>query len=158
MSIHPKVNGAYKEMTNCKVKVAGAWKDAQTIYTKVNGVWEYAWQKTTKLFLNVVEYAYVTPRNVPSTPSYATFKDVKVYLHRSSTGELLATKDVGNVKVTYGSSNSASITITVTSSAGCKIYFEFSSNTSKRVLVNANNYPTTTEYYCYFEYSDCVAT
>jgi len=43
MAIFPRVSGAYKEMTDGKVKVGGAWKQAVEVFEKVNGAWKSAW-------------------------------------------------------------------------------------------------------------------
>lgn len=40
MSIHTRVGGAWKTVSDAHVKVGGAWKRCQNIYVKTNGVWK----------------------------------------------------------------------------------------------------------------------
>lgn len=40
MSIHTKVGGAWKNVSEAYVKVGGAWKRCQNVYVKANGVWK----------------------------------------------------------------------------------------------------------------------
>lgn len=43
MPLFAKVQGAHKEMTDCKVKVGGEWKKALEVLVKVNGKWKEVW-------------------------------------------------------------------------------------------------------------------
>ena len=40
MSIHTRVGGAWKNVSEAYVKVGGAWKRCQNVYVKANGVWK----------------------------------------------------------------------------------------------------------------------
>ena len=115
MSLHPKVNGAYKELTNCKVKVAGAWKQAETIYTKVNGVWKECW---ANLAIDTIINYGITNIPVKDSGRFMRLYGVTITITRISDGKVLQTiteedtgeiisqnyslKDGGNLSITAG--------------------------------------------------------
>lgn len=43
MPLFAKVQGAHKEIVDCKVKVGGEWKQALEMLVKVDGKWKVAW-------------------------------------------------------------------------------------------------------------------
>jgi hypothetical protein len=47
MTIHTKVSGAWRSVTQPKLKFGGAWRDASVMYTKVGGVWRKTWPADT---------------------------------------------------------------------------------------------------------------
>lgn len=81
MAIYPKVNGAYKEMTDCKVKVGGAWKQARTVYTKVNGVWKKVWTNGIEIFTDTLDGVTIEKTFNKITNS-VYFRNIKLTLYR----------------------------------------------------------------------------
>ena len=112
MSIHPKVNGAYKEMTNCKVKVGGAWKQAEKILTKVNGVWKECW---VNLALDTIINYGIT--NIPLKVSglYMRLYGLSITIKSISDGKVLQTiteEDTGEIiSKNYSLTNGGSLSI-----------------------------------------------
>ena len=43
MTLHHKVGGAWRTISQPKLKLTGAWRDASAMYTKVNGEWRQTW-------------------------------------------------------------------------------------------------------------------
>ena len=112
MSIHPKVNGAYKEMTNCKVKVAGAWKQAEKIYTKVNGVWKECW---ANLEIDTIINYGITNVPVKSSGVYMRLYGLSITIKSTSDGKVLQTiteEDTGTIiSKNYSLTNGGSFSI-----------------------------------------------
>ena len=100
MAIYPKVNGAYKTATNCKVKVAGAWKQAQKIYTKVNGAWRECWRNSTVIVvknnnsfnIRITGYDGTLVQNVE-------IRNLNLRLYNKSTGALCGETHYDVVKI-----------------------------------------------------------
>ena len=69
MSIHTRVGGAWKNVSEAYVKVGGAWKRCQNVYVKANGVWK-------PLLTFSVSAALPTLTNDTTKPK--TFADVAV--------------------------------------------------------------------------------
>ena len=44
MTIHTKVSGSWKEVSQPSVKVSGAWKNCTGVYTRVSGAWKTVWE------------------------------------------------------------------------------------------------------------------
>ena len=44
MTIHTKVSGSWKEVSQPSVKVSGAWKNCTGVYTKISGAWKTVWE------------------------------------------------------------------------------------------------------------------
>lgn len=44
MTVHVKVDNAYKTIDDCKVNIGGIWKKVRNIYTNVDGVWKNTWE------------------------------------------------------------------------------------------------------------------
>ena len=113
MSISVKVNGAYKEMSDCKVKVAGAWKQAAAVYTKVNGVWKEVW---TNLAVDMVlEYGVITELPLKTSGLYIRLYGVSITIKRKSDGAVLQTiteEDTGTMlSKTYSLKDGGSLSI-----------------------------------------------
>jgi hypothetical protein len=47
VTIHHKVSGAWRTVSQPKLKLQGAWRDASAMYTKVDGVWRQTWPANT---------------------------------------------------------------------------------------------------------------
>ena len=101
MSIHPKVNGEYKETSACYVKVGGAWKKAKKLFVKVDGVWKEGWRGSTTIVVKstnqftipIKGYDGTTVRNVE-------IRNLNLRLYNKSTGNLIAEKHYDVVTIT----------------------------------------------------------
>lgn len=119
MAIYPKVNGAYKEMTDCKVKVAGVWKQAKTIFTKVNGVWKEAWRNSTVIV--VTESGNSAAFTIPikgydgTLVQNAEIRNLKLRLYDKSTGVLYGETHYDVVKISRDVKPNLSVTRSGTS-------------------------------------------
>lgn len=88
MSLHPKVKGTYKEMTDCKGKVAGAWKQAAAIYTKVNGVWKECW---VNLAVNMILNYGIQSIPLEGTTNYVRLIGLSIVAKDKVSGEIVNT-------------------------------------------------------------------
>lgn len=150
MSIHPKVNGAYKEMTDCKVKVAGEWKQAQTIYTKVNGVWKEVWRNSTVITLTKATTFTLQIQGASGTVKKAEIKNLKLRLYRKNTNELLGSTSFKVVEVSSDVTPIRDVTGTSTSQ-----WFSFAIHlTTPKLTVYATC--SYSDLYAEFEYDEVV--
>ena len=153
MSIHPKVNGAYKAMTDCNVKVAGAWKQAEIILTKVNGVWKEAWRKSTVIVVKTNNSFTIAIKGYDGTlVRKVQIKSLKLRLYDKSSGNLLAEKDYGTVEFT----SDALPNLTV-SNAGISRSAAFMPHiTESKLTVYPTLEPSASYVYAEFEYAEVV--
>ena len=163
MAISPKVNGAYKEMTDCKVKVAGAWKQAKKVFTKVGGVWKECWNKSTVAALANGEHLIIPVRNYSASSTKSTLKGVKIRIYEKNTGKLLAEKVVGDYEVIHSTYSPVSLTVSYavseTFSYDCWFVTYLNAATLPNADIVCSIYPAeySSYYYGEFEYTDCVA-
>ena len=88
MAIYPKVKGAYKEMTDCKVKVKGAWKQGAKMLTKVKGAWKECW---VNLELDTIINYGITNIPVKSEGLYMRLYGLYITIKSTSDGKVLQT-------------------------------------------------------------------
>jgi hypothetical protein len=86
MSIHPKVNGSYKEMATCKVKVGGAWKQAAKVLAKVDGAWREVW---SNLAVNTVIYYGISNIPVKGTGIYMRLRGLTITVKNASNDSII---------------------------------------------------------------------
>lgn len=112
MAIYPKINGSYKEMTDCKVKVDGAWKQAKTIYAKVNGEWKEVWNSSIIVRLDKFLMFNIPIKGYDGTGG-AVIKNVRLRLFNNYTNgvnECVAEEYFGDVTIAKGGSRTLEIT------------------------------------------------
>ncbi len=102
MAIYPKVNGAHKEMTDCKVKVAGAWKQAKLLFTKVNGVWKAVWTNGIEIFTDTLEGVTIE-KTFNKITSSVYFRNIKLTLYRDDGTESTTTYE--SLSITQSGTN-----------------------------------------------------
>ena len=155
MAIYPKVNGSYKEMTDCKVKVDGAWKQANTIYTKVNGVWKEAWNASTIVRVDKQKMFTIPIKDYDGT-SGAVIKNVTLRLFNNYTNgvnECVEEKHFGNVTIAKSGSKTLEITDDGDYSWRVSVSIDiYNSN----VRINVTVMPMEDYAYGEFEYSSVV--
>lgn len=88
MSLHPKVKGAPKEMTDGKVNVKGAWKQAAKILTKVNGAWKECW---ANLAVNMVLNYGIQSIPLEGTTNYVRLIGLSIVAKDKVSGEIVNT-------------------------------------------------------------------
>ena len=155
MSLHPKVKGTYKEMTDCKGKVAGAWKQAVKMLTKVNGVWKEAWNSSTIVHIEKFQMFNIPIKGYDGTGG-AVIKNVRLRLFNNYTNgvnECVAEEYFGDVTIAKSGSQKLEITDDGDYSWRVSISIEiFGSD----VRLSATVMPMEDYAYGEFEYSDVV--
>mgnify|MGYP003293438280 CR=1 FL=1 len=85
--ISPRINGAYKEMTDGKVKAGGAWKQSLLVYTKVNGAWEVVWGKDIldlNVFYSTTASYHLVEEKYDNLPHYVAFVGLEITVYGSN--------------------------------------------------------------------------
>lgn len=88
MSLHPKVKGAPKEMTDGKVKVAGAWKQDAKILTKVKGAWKECW---VNLAVNMILNYGIQSIPLEGSTNYVRIIGLSIVAKNKVSGEIVMT-------------------------------------------------------------------
>ena len=127
MPLFAKVQGAQKEMTDCKVKVGGEWKQALEMLVKVGGKWKSFWSNVaiyiesntsyemfelhydvmdeTVHLENLVVAVYDRNDKLITTMTWETFETTSgsdlIYDNNDSYGEVGIRTDVANNKLIF---------------------------------------------------------
>ena len=133
MPLFAKINGAHKEMTDCKVKVGGEWKQALEVLVKVDGKWRNVWSNETVFVLDKAHASSatfsITVDGINSTSNKITLENVR-----------LVVRDDGYNKTTNYATHTPSY-------SGSSIEYKNSSgNTGARVTITLKP-PNTVEFF-----------
>ena len=97
MPLFPKISGAHKEMTDCKVKVGGEWKQALEVLVKVGGKWKTVFLSNF-IALSVVHTTTARYEefedSYDNVPNYAAFVGLEMSVFDTN-GNLLARDTLG---------------------------------------------------------------
>lgn len=149
MPLKTKVDGAIKEMVNCKVKVGGAWKQGVEVLTKENGVWKKVWRNSTVVIINGKEELTFPIKNYKGYGAEVLIKNVKLRLYYSDK-TLITEQYLGDVTVTSDSSPLIDIIRSGTDwSVSLAIHF-----IGTDIVIYTTKSPSTTSFYGEFEFDE----
>lgn len=104
MPLSSKVQGAHKEMTDCKVKVGGEWKQALEALVKVDGKWKEVWSKGA-IYLTSTAASKVfslTFTDMQDNHQFVVLENVVIKVYNGS-NQLLTTFTVDEIDTVGGS-------------------------------------------------------